>query len=74
VSSADVTLLKLDPLAHLLFMEPERDRVMREVVDWISYRCSASVSVAATVAAATAAAAHLPSALTLAARRLPAKM
>jgi hypothetical protein len=71
VSSADVTLLKLDPLAHLLFMEPERDRVMREVVDWISHRCTTSASVSI---APTAAGAQRPAALAPAVPRLLAKM
>lgn len=68
-----MTLLKLDPLAHLLFMEPERDRVMREVVDWISHRCSTSASASIAPTAATAAA-HRPAALAPAVHWLPAKM
>jgi hypothetical protein len=68
-----VTLLKLDPLAHLLFMEPERDRVMREVVDWISHRCATSASVSIAPAAA-AAVAQRPVALAPAVPRLLAKI
>ena len=47
MGSQDATLLKLDGLAHLLFMEPERERVMQQVVDWVSQRCSTAVGGAA---------------------------
>eukprot|EP00238_Polyblepharides_amylifera_P001698 CAMPEP_0196573170 /NCGR_PEP_ID=MMETSP1081-20130531/3112_1 /TAXON_ID=36882 /ORGANISM="Pyramimonas amylifera, Strain CCMP720" /LENGTH=279 /DNA_ID=CAMNT_0041890789 /DNA_START=281 /DNA_END=1120 /DNA_ORIENTATION=- len=38
VSSPDATFRKLEGLAHLLFMEPERLHVMKEIVHWIDMR------------------------------------